>query len=210
VVVLWFAVVRIWFWYPNKSITVNTQDIFKITGGYMDTEQLRTIEGLKLAIQIEIDGKKYYEEAAEKSASAVGKQMFEWLAGEEDKHRNRFEQIYDAISTRKDWPRIIIEPGGENRARKIFLDAAKNSPAELTKSSTEQDIVVKALDMEDKTYNLYTEHSKSAKTDTERNFYDALAAEERGHFLALTDYREYLIDPTGYFTRTERHSMDGG
>lgn len=176
----------------------------------MDTEQLRTIEGLKLAIQIEINGKKYYEEAAEKSASALGKQMFEWLAGEEDKHRNRFEQIYEAIRNRKDWPRMIIEPDGENRARKVFLEAARDNPAEMADNSIEQDIVIKALDMEDKTYNLYTERSKSAKTDAERNFYDALAAEERGHFLALTDYREYLIDPAGYFTRTERHSLDGG
>lgn len=176
----------------------------------MDTEQLRTIEGLKQAIQIEIDGKKYYEEAAERSAGALGKQLFEWLAGEEDKHRNRFEQIYDAIRNRKDWPRIIIEPDGEKRAQKVFWEAARNNPGEMTESSIEQDIVVQALDMEDKTYNLYAERSKSAKTDAERNFYDALMAEERGHFLALTDYREYLIDPAGYFTRTERHSLDGG
>jgi rubrerythrin len=176
----------------------------------MDTEQLKTVEGLKLAIQIEIDGKKYYEEAAEKSASALGKQVFEWLAGEEDKHRNRFEQIYEAIRNRKDWPRIVIEPGGENRARRVFLEAARENPAEMTDNSIEQDIIINALDMEDKTFNLYTERSKSAKSDAERNFYDALAAEERGHFLALTDYREYLIDPAGYFTRTERHSLDGG
>lgn len=176
----------------------------------MDTEQLKIIEGLKLAIQIEIDGKKYYEEAAEKSISALGKQLFEWLAGEEDKHRNRFEQIYDAIRNRKSWPRIIIEPGGENRARNVFLEAARNNPEDMTDNSTEQDIIVKALDMEDKTYNLYKERSKSAKSAAERNFYEALAAEERGHFLALTDYREYLIDPAGYFTRTERHSLDGG
>jgi rubrerythrin len=176
----------------------------------MDTEQLTTIEGLKLAMQIEIDGKKYYEESAEKSVSALGKQLFEWLAGEEDKHRNRFEQIYDSISNRRNWPRILIEPDGENRARNMFLEAARSAPSGTKDSSIEQDIIVKALEMEDKTYNLYNDRSKSAKSIAEKNFYNALAAEERGHFMALTDYREYLIDPTGYFTRTERHSLDGG
>jgi rubrerythrin len=176
----------------------------------MDTEQLKTIEGLKLAIQIEIDGKKYYEEAAEKSVSTLGKQLFEWLAGEEDKHRNRFEQIYDAIRSKKNWPKIIIEPDGEKRARNVFLEAAKGSPREMGDNSVEQGVIVQALEMEDKTYNLYTERSKSAKSTGEKNFYNALAAEEKGHFLALTDYREYLIDPAGYFTRTERHSLDGG
>jgi rubrerythrin len=176
----------------------------------MDTEHLKTIEGLKLAIQIEIDGKKYYEESAEKSASNLGKQLFEWLAGEEDKHRNRFEQIYDAIRNRKNWPRILIEPGGETRARNMFLEAARSTTTETGDNSSEQDIIVKALELEDKTHNLYLERSKTAKGAAEKNFYNALAIEERGHFLALTDYREYLIDPAGYFTRTERHSLDGG
>jgi rubrerythrin len=175
----------------------------------MDTEQLKTIEGLKLAIQIEIDGKKYYEEAAEKSTSKLGKQLFEWLAGEEDKHRNRFEQIYDSIRNRRNWPKIKIEPGGENRARNIFREVAKETITEAVDSGVEQQIIIEAMDMEDKTHKLYDDRSKAAKNVAEKNFYNALAAEERGHYLALTDYREYLINPAGYFTMTERHSLDG-
>ena len=34
--------------------------------------------------------------------------------------------------------------------------------------------------------------------------------EERGHYLALVDYREYLIDPAGWFRKAEHHSLDGG
>lgn len=176
----------------------------------MDTEQLRTIEGLKVAIQIEINGKKYYEEAAENSLNSLGKQLFEWLAGEEDKHRNRFHQIYDSISTKNKWPKILIEPGGEKIARNLFLTIAKSFTGEPGDSNTELKAINGAIEMEDKTYNLYMERSQAAKSATEKAFYTALAAEERGHFLALGDYREYLINPSGYFTMTERHSLDGG
>jgi rubrerythrin len=103
----------------------------------------------------------------------------------------------------------LVEPGGENRARNVFLEVARSVSPEKGDSSAEQDILITALEMEDKTYNLYKERSESAKSAAAKNFYTALAAEERGHFLALTDYREYLIDPAGYFTRTERHSLDG-
>jgi rubrerythrin len=176
----------------------------------MDTEQYKTIEGLKLAIQIEIDGKKYYEEAADKSVNKLGKQLFEWLAGEEDKHRNRFEQIYDSMKDKRHWPKIKIEPDGENRARNVFKEAAREIPVKSADIDAEQKIIVKALEIEDKTYNLYDERGKTAVHVAEKNFYRALAAEERGHYLALTEYREYLIDPAGYFTITERHSLDGG
>ena len=44
----------------------------------------------------------------------------------------------------------------------------------------------------------------------EREFYKALAAEEKEHELILVDYYEYLTNPVDWFTRMEHHSLDGG
>jgi len=79
----------------------------------------------------------------------------------------------------------------------------KAAPAEL-------DAITIAMDMENKTYDFYKSRGEEAVYDVEKRFYEALAAEERGHYLALVDYREYIIDPAGWFTKIEHHSLDGG
>jgi rubrerythrin len=62
--------------------------------------------------------------------------------------------------------------------------------------------------MENKTYDFYK--SQNTSYDTERELYEALAAEERGHYLVLRDYSEYLTDPAGWFIEKEHPSLDGG
>ena len=64
--------------------------------------------------------------------------------------------------------------------------------------------------MENQSYDLYKTEAASAASVTEKDFFEALAAEERGHQIALTDYLEFLQDPADWFTMKERHSLDGG
>ena len=66
------------------------------------------------------------------------------------------------------------------------------------------------MDMENKTYDFYKNQSQNATYEAERDFYKALAAEERGHYLVLRDYHEYLINPAGWFVEKEHPSLDGG
>jgi rubrerythrin len=64
--------------------------------------------------------------------------------------------------------------------------------------------------MENKTYDFYKEQGKNAAYDTEENFYQALATQEREHYLVLLDYYEYLKDPAAWFVKTEHPTLDGG
>lgn len=52
------------------------------------------LDALKIAIQTEIDGYNFYTLAAQRTRNADGKKMFEFLAGEETKHREILEQRY--------------------------------------------------------------------------------------------------------------------
>ncbi len=76
--------------------------------------------------------------------------------------------------------------------------------------ATELDAIQTAMDMENKTHDFYKSQGKDATYDTERDFYETLAAEEREHHLILLDYYEYLKDPAGWFVRKEHPSLDGG
>jgi rubrerythrin len=175
----------------------------------MAEEQKQTIDALNMAIQMEKDGKKYYQKMGESSVSRLGRQLFQTLASEEDTHRRKFEEIYNAIRQKKSWPRTDFVPDGGKKLRTIFARASDESSG-MKSPTTELDAVKVAMDMENKTLDFYSAQAKTAGYPVEKGFYEALAGEEREHHMVLLDYYEYLKNPAGWFVKNEHHSLDGG
>ncbi len=176
----------------------------------MVTEQNKTLDALKIAIQMEIDGKTFYLKASQESSNELGKKLLQSLAAEEDIHRRKFEEIYDAIQNKKGWPKTDFQPDGGRGLRTIFARTTEEMSSNIKVPATELDAVQTAMDMENKTYDFYKTQGKNAAYDVERDFYEALAAQEREHHLILLDYYEYLKDPAGWFVKKEHPSLDGG
>ena len=176
----------------------------------MITEQDKTLKALKIAIQMEIDGKEYYLKASRESTSQLGRKLLRSLAAEEDIHQQKFKEIYSAIRSKKAWPVTDFQPDGGKRLRTIFARATEEIGANIKSLATELDAIQIAIDMENKSYNFYKSQGENAAYEVERTFYETLAAEEREHRLILLDYYEYLKDPAGWFTAKEHPSLDGG
>jgi rubrerythrin len=176
----------------------------------MLTEQNKTLEALQIAIQMEIDGKEYYLKASQESTNELGKKLLQALAAEEDIHRQKFEEIYNAIRNKKAWPVTDFQPDGGKRLRTIFAQATEEMSSDIKALATELDAIQTAMDLENKTYDFYKSQGESAAYDAERDFYQTLAGEEREHHLVLLDYYEYLKDPAGWFVKKEHPSLDGG
>ena len=176
----------------------------------MTSEQDKTLEGLKIAIQMEIDGKEYYLKVSRESRNELGKKLLEKLASEEDTHRQRFEQIYNAIKDKRAWPTADFRPDGGRTLRTIFARATEQMGAKAKTPKTELDAITTAMGMENKTFDYYTRQGANATEDAEREFYYAVASEEREHYLILLDYYEYLKDPAAWFAQKEHPSLDGG
>ncbi len=174
----------------------------------MEIEQDKTLKALQTAIQMEIEGKEYYLKASQESSNQAGKELLQSLAGEEDVHRQKFEQIYRAIQAQKAWPVTDFQPDGGQRLRTILARASGETGVKA--SATELDAVQTAMTMENKTYDYYKSQGENATYDAERDFYHTVAAEEREHYLILLDYYEYLKDPAGWFVTKEHPSLDGG
>ena len=175
----------------------------------MEKEQANIIEALKFAIQMELDGKDFYQKSEKSSSTKLGKDLFQWLAGEEDKHRQRFEHIYEAIKKSETWPDVEIQPAKSDKLKTIFSSAKATGIPQTDEQSAELKAIGKAMEMENKSQEFYKEQGAGATYSPVRKFFDALAAEEHGHYLALVDYREYLVDPAGWFRKAEHHSLDG-
>jgi len=176
----------------------------------MVTEQNKTLEALQLAIQMEIDGKEFYLKASRESSNELGTKLLSSLAAEEDIHRHKFEEIYNAIQNKRAWPATDFRPDGGKGLRTIFARVTEEMGSSIKAPATELDAVQTARDMENKTYDFYKSRGESAIFDAEREFYETLAVEEREHHLILLDYYEYLKDPAGWFVTKEHPSLDGG
>ncbi len=176
----------------------------------MVNEQDKTLKALQIAIQMEIDGKEYYLKASQDSGNELGKKLLQSLAAEEDIHRQKFGEIYNALRNKKVWPITDFQPDGGQGLRTVFARATEEMGSTMKASTTELDAIQTAMDMESKTYDFYESRGAKAAYDAEKDFYKTLAAQERGHHLVLLDYYEYLKDPAGWFVKREHPSLDGG
>jgi len=176
----------------------------------MATEQDKTLGALQTAIQMEIDGKEFYLKASQASNNELGRKLLRSLASEEDLHRQKFEEIYDAIRNRKAWPRTDFQPDGGRGLRTIFARATEEMDAKISTMPTELDAVQTAMALENKTYDFYKKQSQLATHDAERDFYEAVASQEGEHHRILLDYFEFLKNPAGWFVQKEHPSLDGG
>jgi len=168
------------------------------------------MQGLRTAIQMEIDGKEFYLKASKESKNKLGKKLLESLSREEDNHRRKFEEIYNAIKNKRGWPKVDFQPDGGQKLRTIFARATEEVSSTDKSPSTELEAVQTAMDMENASRDFYTNQAKIATYDTEKEFYENLVSEEKEHYLILLDYYEFLKDPAGWFTVKEHPSLDGG
>jgi rubrerythrin len=175
----------------------------------MKNEQARTIEVLQLAVRTEVEGKEFYQQASQKSSNKLAKELFQQLAKEEDFHRKKFEEIYEALKRGQNWPDVVPASEKGKRLKSLFAEASKALGNKFKVAESELEAIKLAMDMEIKSYNLYHSRSEESTLAVEKRFYEALAGEERGHHLALLDSYEYLSDPAGWFTKSEHWSLDG-
>jgi rubrerythrin len=175
----------------------------------MEKEQARTLELLQLAVRMETDGKEFYQKASRKSSNKLAKELFHHLANEEDVHRKKFVEIYEALRRGRNWPEVEPPSDKGKKIKSLFAEATKALGSTFEVAESELRAIKIAIDMEVKSYNLYHSRSKESTLPVEKRFYETLAGEERGHHLTLLDSYEYLSDPAGWFTKKEHWSLDG-
>jgi rubrerythrin len=176
----------------------------------MVTEQDQILEALKIAIDMENDGKECYQIESRQSGNEVGRKLLQSLALEEDIHRQKFIELYQAVKKKNGWPGIEFRPDKGKSLRELFTSTCAVIGVNIKAGAAEFEVIETAIAREKKSYDFYNRLNQNAKYDGERDFYTALAGEERAHELILLDYFEYLTDPVDWFTRVEHHSLDGG
>jgi len=175
----------------------------------LENEQTKILKALQFAIRMEVDGREFYRQASQKSSNKLAKELFQQLAEEEDIHHKKFQEIYEALKRGQKWPDVEAPHNKATKLKSIFVQATRELGSKIKVAESELEAIKTAMEMENKSYKFYHSQSEQDTLPAEKRFYQAVAAEEWEHHLALLDSYEYLTDPTGWFTRKEHWSLDG-
>lgn len=169
----------------------------------------KRLDALQVALNNEMWEHEFYQKNAQRTANAIGKAMFEQIAAEELEHYERLKQLAEVWKKDEKWPETVLLQV-KNTAVKDVLNGALNKAANDPAGDADDLAAVrKAIDFEAKGAAYYTDLRDKSTDPREKAFFALLAGIEQEHFSSLKDTEEYLIDPAGWYQRTERSGLDG-
>lgn len=166
------------------------------------------LEALNLALTNEQKERDFYLAHAKRTKDALGKQMFESIAADENEHYTRLVELHKKLEERNKWPDgfSIDIPTRVTEALGRLVKEATNSP-----QGDDDDIaaIKAAIDFEHKGESFYEKLAEQAKDKAEKRFFTLLASMEREHRLSLEDTLEYFTDPEGWMESKGGRHLDG-
>jgi len=147
---------------------------------------MELMEALSQAMKLETDGYTFYLSMVELVEDEGGKAMFRQLAADEVDHLHYIERQYDALQAGKGWSAIPEMDAVENiDAVSLVFPPEKEALKELPENPTEEDALLFALGVEDKSFKLYYNSAQIAKDAEAKKLFMQLAGAEQIHFNVL-------------------------
>jgi rubrerythrin len=167
----------------------------------MNTGTNAALTALNQAIELEIEGQRFYLKAAECTANDKGAEMFRSLADDEVIHERILRRQLDALTQGEGWVPVLSMVEGlpegvtevtANLTALIFPDSEKVCEETLRPDESDLDALLFALQIENESFNLYREMAEKTKDPNGKRMYQYLANAERGHFEQLMLNYEHL------------------
>ncbi len=164
-----------------------------------------TTEGvLKIALEMEEEGRATYEAGAKKVKNSLGKRMLERLAEDEIIHMRRIREAYEAVEGKREWTDVSMANEGE---RPTFQEIFNRIKSELNQSIEElgthgvdeDEVIETAINLENHSKLFYAEAAKKAENPKTREFLEKLAEEEESHYRLLRNVNSFMADPANWF-----------
>lgn len=132
------------------------------------------MNSLEFAIEMELDGVRYYTEQAERNLGNKLNAIFLMLARDEEEHARVIRKFIDGFDFKLTNNHTLREAKSIFSGEPDFTMDTKEQPDEL-------DVYMAALDKEEKSIELYTELLESAEEERERELFEFLIEQEKEH-----------------------------
>ena len=171
----------------------------------MEWISVAVAEAIKIAIQMEKDGRAFYEEAAGKTKSELGKKIFLDLARDEVKHLKIFQEIFDGFAGSSDWRQLINEYQSSVREIPVF----KENPGTVCQADPNDVEAIRfAMDSERSAVDYYGKLAAETKNPQAEELFNKIREEEVYHYDLLQVHLDSLTGSGVWFDHSDFH-MDG-
>lgn len=150
---------------------------------------------LQFAIDMELDGERYYREQAARNEGNPLRVVFESLAADEARHAR-------VLTDKRDGQPYTLEPRAQGEPHSPFAGAA-DYVASVREQPDQPELYHTAMAMEDKSIDLYTDLSAQAGDAPTKELFDFLIGEETAHKTLLEEIYHYVNRPNEWVESAE-------
>ena len=144
------------------------------------------LDVLMQGMKLEKDGREFYNDMADLFDDPDTQAMFKQLAADEVDHYTYIKRQYDALKNGKGWEAIPEMASVDSvDAVSVVFPPQKQALSELPSNPSEEDALLFALAVEDKSFKLYYNSAGIAKDPEGKQLFMQLAAAEQTHFEVL-------------------------
>lgn len=138
------------------------------------------------AMQLEEQGRQFYLDAADRVQDPDAAALFKQLAADEADHYAYIKREYGALQADQEWiPIPELQPLDQVPLVPLIFPAGKQALEVLPGNASDEDVLLFALGVEGKSYELYSAQSQEADDVTARRLFYQLAAAEQSHYNLL-------------------------
>ena len=172
-------------------------------------KEKENLNALEVALTNEMREREFYLKNAEITKNPVGKAMFHQIADEELEHYERLKELHDRWERNEKWPETVPLKVKGTIVKDVLKDSVENVDTMPEKDDDDLKAIQTAIDFESKGASYYAKLREDVSDPKEKEFFNLLANIEHEHYLSLKDTEEFLTDPSSWYTKTERHGLDG-
>jgi len=162
-------------------------------------------DAIKGAILLEINGRKFFNHAADITQHESGKKMFRFLAEEEAKHLKTFTNLFSQILEGEDWKEYISsnEIQGEAPLVEKLKERMKRGEG---KGETEALSIGMQLEMD--AINYFQKAEEEADNPVAKKIFKEISEEEKFHYDLLQSQHD-SVTKSGFWLDSAEFQMDG-
>lgn len=165
----------------------------------------QVINVVKEAIKLEINGRSFFDHAAEITQNELGKKMFKKLAQDEIEHLNTFGELFSSIIGGEGWKKFVEEE--ELRGEYSLIDEL-TLKVEKEEKKGELGAIRIGMELERKAIDFFEKSAKEASDATAKEIFRRICEEEKLHYDLLQAQYDYVTE-SGFWFDIAEFQMDG-
>jgi rubrerythrin len=155
----------------------------------------KTIEILKGAILLEYNGKALYDSVVKTTKNNAIKELFRFLAQEEEEHLNFLKKQYSRVSKNQELDLIGMEGSNSSIAEQVI---SPRLIKDIYAAGYEAAALAAALQFEKNAVEYYSENAEKAQSEKEQKLYESFSKWETSHLNMLAKLNEEIREQVWY------------